>query len=166
MRVMAVRRAGPDAELARELGIDRLVGFDELDSLLPLAEVVSLHLPLVPETHGLLTRERMLLMPSDSIVVNVSRGGLIDESGLLEVLESGHLAGAGLDVLVGEPMDPEDPLLRNPRVVVTPHIAGQTNETSMRRARFAAANVNRVAMGQQPLSCIPPPRMKLKHTTQ
>jgi glyoxylate reductase len=154
MKVVAVRRSGADDALATELGLDYLAGLEELDELLPAADVVSLHVPLAPDTRGLLSAARLQMMPRGSIVVNVSRGGLIDEAGLLKELESGRLAGAGLDVLVREPMDPSDPLLRHPRVVVTPHIAGQTAETSLRRARFAAANVERVAAGLVPLSPI------------
>jgi glyoxylate reductase len=154
MHVIGVRRAGADPAFAQELGLEQLARFDELDSLLPRADVVSLHVPLTADTRHLLSRKRFFLMRPGSIVVNVSRGGLIDELGLIDALRSGNLAGAGLDVLASEPVDLTHPLLGHPRVILTPHIAGATEETSLRRARFVAENLDRIATGQNPQALI------------
>jgi phosphoglycerate dehydrogenase-like enzyme len=154
MTVTAVRRKGADPALAAELGLSALAGLDQLDELLRAADVVSLHVPLVPETARILGAERIRLLKPGAVLVNVSRGGLIDEPALLAALDSGAIAGAGLDVLAREPFDPADPLLNHPRVVATPHIAGQTFETSRNRARFAVANVERVLAGEPASSVI------------
>ncbi|NJC72951.1 hypothetical protein HC031_25005 [Planosporangium thailandense] len=154
MRVICVRRAGPDDRLAKKLGLARLTGLDELDETLPMADVVSLHIPLTGDTENILDRRRMALMRPGAVIVNVSRGGLLDEPALAELVRAGHLGGAGLDVLAKEPPDPGNPLLDLPQVVVTPHVAGLTDRTSKRRALFCARNISRVGAGREPLSRI------------
>jgi D-3-phosphoglycerate dehydrogenase / 2-oxoglutarate reductase len=152
MRVVAVRRGGVDPALAKELGLAGSGRFEDLDMFLPDADVVSLHVPLAPGTEHLLNRNRLFAMKPGAIVVNVSRGGLIDEAALVDALEAGHLGGAGLDVLAREPVDPRDPLLGMRNVLVTPHVAGLTEETAIERGRFAAANIDRVAAGLEPFN--------------
>lgn len=95
-----------------------------LDDLIAWADVVSLHVPLTPETRNLLDRRRIGMMRAGAVVVNTARGGLIDESALIEAIEDGRLRGAGLDVTGTEPPDPDSPLLASHRVIVTPHIGG------------------------------------------
>jgi phosphoglycerate dehydrogenase-like enzyme len=124
---------------------------DQLDAAVAQAGVVSLHIPYEPETRHILSRERLRLLPPGSIVVNVSRGGLIDEPALGEMVRSGYLLGAGLDTVEGEPAGPDHPLRGVPQVLITPHVAGATYETSRRRARFATHNISRVGWGLAPL---------------
>ena len=81
----------------------------------------------------MLTRELMAAMPRGAVVVNVSRGGLIDEAALADLVRSGHLYGAGIDTADGEPAPPDHVLRGVPNVVITPHVAGATMETSRRR---------------------------------
>jgi D-3-phosphoglycerate dehydrogenase len=129
-------------------------GSDELDRAISQADVISLHVPLDPETRLMLSRERLQSMRQDSIVINVSRAGLIDEDALADEIRSGHLLGAGLDVVVGEPASADNPLRRLPNVVITPHMAGNTDITYRRRGRFSAINISRVGRGLEPLSRI------------
>jgi glycerate dehydrogenase len=94
-----------------------------LEELLRTADVVSLHCPLTPETDKLINAERLKLIKPTAFLINTSRGGLIDEPALAEALNSGRLAGAGLDVLSVEPPPPDNPLLNAKNCCITPHIA-------------------------------------------
>ena len=95
---------------------------------------MSIHVPLSPETRGLIGKSEMALMKPTAIIINTSRGGVIKEMDLVEALRSGVIAAAGLDVLESEPPDPNDPLLRLDNAIVTPHIAGPTLESIPKRA--------------------------------
>jgi len=151
MRVHAVTRGGADPVLQRRFGLASLRGMDALDDALALADVVSLHVPLTVETRGILDARRLRLIRPGGVVVNVSRGGLIDEPALAQAVRDGHLFGAGLDVVDGEPAPPDHPLRDVPGIVIVPHVAGATDATAHRRARFAALNVSRLAYGLEPL---------------
>ncbi|TXS89514.1 hydroxyacid dehydrogenase [Parahaliea maris] len=112
----------------------------ELEELLARADVVSLHLPLTPDTGHLLDSRRIGLMKPGAILVNTARGGLVDEGALLSALQAGHLAGAGLDVFAEEPVAADHPLLALDNVVVAPHLAWLTRETFSRSISLAARN--------------------------
>jgi phosphoglycerate dehydrogenase-like enzyme len=131
------------AEAEQMLGV-HYVGFDEL---LRGSDVVSLHVPLAPSTRVLIGSRELGLMKSGAVLVNTSRGAVVDRSALFSALASGALAGAGLDVL-----DPEssDPLLQLPNVVFTPHNAGQAEEVWPRIVQTCFANIERVARGEPP----------------
>ncbi len=118
-----------------------------LDELLAEADIVSLHLPLVPETRHIINAGALARMKPGAILINTGRGGLVDQSALVEALASGHLAGAGLDVFDTEPPAAGDPLLVLPNVVVTPHIAWLTTGTFDRSFALAAENCRRIASG-------------------
>jgi phosphoglycerate dehydrogenase-like enzyme len=105
-------------------GFQRIAGFDALDAELPAADVLVLTAPLTPETRGLLTRERIAMLPAGAIVSNIGRGALIDEEALAAALVSGHLRGAALDVFQREPLASDSPLWHLPQVLLTPHVAG------------------------------------------
>ncbi len=96
-----------------------------LDELLAASQVVSLHAPLTSETRGLLDRRRIGLLPHGAVLINTARGGLIDESALIEALDSGRLGAVGLDVFEPEPLMPDSPLLGRTDVVATPHLAAR-----------------------------------------
>jgi len=116
-----------DPGVASRLGVELLA----LDDLLPRADVITLHTPLTDSTRNLLSAERIARMKSGALLVNCARGGLIDEEALLAALDSGHLAGAALDVFAEEP--PKDfALMRHPKVVASPHIGAQTEEAQER----------------------------------
>jgi phosphoglycerate dehydrogenase-like enzyme len=95
----------------------------ERKALLATADVLSLHLPLTPQTRHLIDGTALALMRPGAFLVNVSRGGLVEPRALLAALDGGHLAGAALDVFEAEPPRPDDPLLHHPRTLVTPHVA-------------------------------------------
>lgn len=123
-------------------------GWRPLDELLATADVVSLHVPLTEETAGLLDRRRLGLFRPGAVLVNTARGGVIDQEALVEVLSSGRLAAAGLDVFAVEPLEGADPLLRLDNVVLMPHVAWQTTETMARCLDVAFDNVRRLAAGK------------------
>jgi phosphoglycerate dehydrogenase-like enzyme len=151
MRVVATDLEAVDAETMARWGADEVLPADQLDTLLPEADVVSLHLHLNAQTRHTLDARRIALMPAGSMVVNVARGALVDEVALVDAVARGHLAGAGIDVFSVEPPPPDDRLLTTPGIICTPHIAGVTDGTARRRALGAAANVERVAEGLEPL---------------
>jgi D-3-phosphoglycerate dehydrogenase len=98
-------------------------GTESLDELLEQADVLSLHVPLTEETRSVIGRRELALLPREAVVLNTSRGGLVDEAALAEALAAGRLRGAGLDVLVHEPPGADHPLRSAPGVVLTPHAA-------------------------------------------
>lgn len=129
-------------------------GLESLDRLLVSSDVVSLHLPLTPQTRHVLDSRALSKLKPTALVINVARGALIEQQALVEALSDGRLGGAGLDVYEQEPLPVDDPLTQLENVVLTPHIAGLTRQTSKRRARFAAENVLSVLEGGQPVNGI------------
>ncbi len=109
---------------AHEMHLERVV----LDELLQRSDFITLHAALTPKTRGMINRHVIAKMKPGVRIVNAARGGLIDEAALVEALESGHVAGAALDVLTKEPPDFDNPLLHMDNVVVTPHLAASTDE--------------------------------------
>lgn len=116
-----------------------------LDALLAEADIVSLHLPLTPETASLIDARALARMRPGAILINTARGGLVDQAALTEALSDGRLAGAGLDVFVHEPHDASERLFALPNVVLTPHIAWLTTGTFDRSFALAAENCRRLA---------------------
>lgn len=127
-----------------ELGIPRR----ELPALLAEADIVSLHLPLVPETERLIDGAAIARMKPGAILVNTARGGLVDEAALVAALQGGHLRAAGLDVFADEPLAPDNPLLALDNVVLTPHVAWLTPETLDRSLAVAVENMRRLRDGR------------------
>lgn len=105
------------------------------------SDVISLHCPLTLQTERLVNRERLALMKPSAFLINTSRGPLVDEQALAEALNSGGIAGAGLDVLATEPVEPDNPLLRAKNCVITPHIAWATKAARERLLRAVVENV-------------------------
>lgn len=132
----------------RELDVRRV----DLDELFRTSDILTCHTPLTPETRHIVSRERIALMKPTAVIINTSRGPVVDETALIEALRQGKIAGAGLDVFEQEPVDPDNPLLRMDNVVVTAHIAGTTWDTWFRRAEFAYQNMMRVWNGEPPLA--------------
>ncbi len=119
-----------------------------LTALLAEADILSLHVPLTTETEHLLDRRRLHRVKPGAVLINTARGALVDEEALLEALESGRLAGAGLDVFATEPLPAHHPLLHRDDVVVSPHVAWLTAETLERSLAVAAENCRRLAAGE------------------
>ncbi len=131
-----------------------------LDRLLREADVVSLHLPLNRDSDGLIGAARLAQMKPGALLINASRGRIVDESALVAALESGHLGGAALDVFENEPqVHPALLAMRN--VVLTPHIGGGTRESRLRARLHCVNDVARVLAGQRPLSALNEPAVVL-----
>lgn len=122
--------------------------FVSLDALLRTADVVSLHVPLTADTERMIDAAALAAMKPGAVLVNTARGGLVDEAALVAALRSGKLSGAGLDVFAEEPVDPANPLLALPNVVVAPHMAWLTPETLERSLAAAFENCRRLAAGE------------------
>lgn len=135
-----------DAAFDREHGIRRL----SLDELVRTSDVISLHVPLTDATRGMVNRDFLARMRPGSFLVNTSRGGLVVEADLRDALVSGHLAGAGLDVLNHEPPEPGNPLLGLPNVVISPHIAGTDLQSMREMAEMAAETIVQLHRNQFP----------------
>ena len=145
-RILGVRRnSAKPAD-----GVDEMYAIAELDSLLPLADVVAMVLPRSAETDGLMDRRRLLMMQADAVLRNAGRGTAVDCAALAEVLSAGHLWAAGLDVTDPEPLPPDHPLWAVPNVLLTPHVAGGTNlEATVRNiAAIALDNLGRYLAGE------------------
>lgn len=119
----------------------------DLEALLPRADFVSLHVPLTEASRHLINAERLAAMRPSAFLVNCARGGLVDEAALLQALDAGSLAGAGLDVFFREPAGPDDPLPRHPRVVATPHLGASTVEAQVNVASQVSQDVLAVLLG-------------------
>jgi len=124
-----------------EKELDLPVQWLEVGELFEQADVVSLHCPLTEATQGLVNAERLASMKPSAFLINTGRGPLIDESALADALANGTIAGAGLDVLSSEPPSADNPLLRAPNCIITPHIAWATVASRRRLLRIAADNV-------------------------
>jgi len=134
MRVLA---HDPHLAGAPEEGVERI---DRLDDALARAEVLSLHLPLLPTTRGLIGADALARLPRGAIVVNAARGGILDEDALLLAVRSGHLHGAGLDTFEREPLPADSPLLGEPRIALSPHSAALTAEALLRMGLATVRN--------------------------
>jgi len=148
IRYTKPRRATPEEE--RPTG----AAYRTFDELLGESDIVSLHVPLGPQTRGMIDARALGLMRPGGWLVNTARGALVDEGALVAAISSGRLAGAGLDVFEHEPVDPQSALLRLSNVALTPHIAGATRDTWARRMATAWGNVARVESGAAPVSRI------------
>lgn len=144
-----VRRLSPEDEAA--LG----VSYRPLEEIITTCDVISLHLPLLPETRGVIGKDNLARMRPDAIVINTARGELVDEQALYDALKAEKIAGAGLDVLSKEPPPADLPLFSLDNVTITPHTAGPTWESWPRRFANSFANIDRVARGEKPLWVIP-----------
>ena len=127
-----------------------------LDALLAEADFVTLHTPLLPETHHMIGERELRLMKRGAYLINVSRGPVVDEAALIRALEDGHIAGAGLDVFDPEPPHPDNPLLRMSNVVVTPHLASNTDQGSWRSSQSVVDQVLQLIAGERPTFLIDP----------
>jgi D-3-phosphoglycerate dehydrogenase len=140
---------GYDPQLSNDEIAKRGAQPADLDTVLRRADVLTLHVPLTPETRGMISAEKLGQMKRGAYIVCTARGNLIDETALLAALESGQIAGAALDVFATEPVT-DSPLVKHPKVVCTPHVAAQTAEAQERAARDIAEEILTVLKGETP----------------
>ena len=128
---------------------DGIAPAPNLATLLAHSDVLSLHCPYTPQTHHIIDAAALAAMPPASYLVNTARGGLVDEAALAAALDSGHLAGAALDVFETEPPPPDYPLRRHPRILATPHVSGVTDGSLVNMGLMAAECIAACLTGQQ-----------------
>ena len=127
-----------------------------LDELLATSDFISLHAPLVPATRNLIGREALKAIKPGCVLVNTSRGGLVDPDAVLEALEAGRLGGCGLDVYPSEPPDLQHPLFRHPRFIPTPHAAFYSEESVANLQHTSAGQVRDCLTGRIPAPIVNP----------
>jgi glyoxylate reductase len=151
MRVLATsrtRKPAGDAEGVEQVG---------LEVLLSESDFVSVHVPLTPETRGLMGAENLRRMKPTATLINTARGPVVDQDALVDALRAGVIAGAALDVTEPEPLPLEHPLFELPNVIITPHIASASVATRSRMAEMAAANIIAVLGGEIPPNAVVTP---------
>ena len=126
------------------------------DDLLRESDIVSMHVPLTRRTRGMMSDREFAMMKPTAFLINACRGPVVDEAALYRALKDGQISAAGLDVLEEEPTPAENPLLDLDNVIVTPHMAGQSQETNLRAAAFAYGNIMRVLSGGTAESLVTP----------
>lgn len=151
MRLLYTGR-GEAPEVDPETGAERR----DLDALLAESDFVSLHVPLTDETRGMIGARELALMRPEAVLINTARGAVVQQDALVEALERGTIWAAGLDVTDPEPLPADHPILRHPRVIVTPHIASASTQTRSKMAELAARNALAVLNGEPPLRCLNP----------
>ena len=127
-----------------------------LEELLSQSDVVSIHLCQTPQTKGLFCAKTFRQMKEGAYLLNTSRGGIVVEADLIDVLESGHLVGAALDVFAEEPVDPRNPLLTMDNVLLSPHLAGDTTTTMIEATRMNVAQITDLFAGSKPSHMLNP----------
>ncbi len=137
-----------DSALPREVGIELV----SLEELLQRADYVSLHPPLTTETRHLIGERELGMMKPSAIVINTSRGPVVDEAALIKALQQGRIAGAGLDVFQKEPLPPESELWELPNVTISPHVSARSEMRDTRMTELFCENLNRYLSGQSLLN--------------
>ncbi|NEU31813.1 3-phosphoglycerate dehydrogenase [bacterium LRH843] len=130
------------------------VKYASLEEVIRKSDIISLHVPLLPETKGLIGEKELNMMKRDAIIINVARGGVIDENALYHALKSDTIAGAGIDVWKNEPAETDHPLFTLENVIASPHIAAGTRDTLIRVLQGAFENIKRVDLGDPPRNII------------
>jgi len=121
-----------------------------MEEVLKTSDMISLHIPLLPDTKGIIGMKELQMMKSSAILINVSRGGIVEEEALYHALNDRVIAGAGIDVWESEPTNPDNPLLTLEQVIATPHIGAGTKDTLDRVLQIAFGNMVKVEQGEHP----------------
>ena len=143
MRVVGTRRSGEPVE-----GVDRVVGPEGSLELLADADYLVILLPLTPETRGFVDAGILDALPEHAVVVNLARGGIVDEAALIKRLENGRLRGAAFDVFEREPLPEDDPIWSAPNTILTPHISGWFPGYAEKLAEIFTENLGRLERGE------------------
>ena len=128
--------------------IEYYFGHDQLSGFLSQTEILINVLPLTEKTKNILTKTELAYLPKGSFIINIGRGGIINENDLISILDTGHIAATALDVFAEEPLPENNSLWAHPSVYVTPHIAGQSNPGSA--AKTIAENIRLIEKGESP----------------
>lgn len=147
MRVQTIRR---QQFIPEDLNIELV----DLETLLRESDFISLNVALNKETHHMIGKRELTLMKKSALLINTSRGAVIDEDALYQTLLDNGIAGAGIDVFSEEPLPPDEPIRRLDNVILTPHTAASTQEAQKNRYRFFAKNALRVYNGEEPLNIV------------
>lgn len=150
MRVLATRRGGTEGPE----GVEVFSGADALHRILPRSDYLVLAVPQTRDTAGLVGARELAMLPEGAVVVNVARGGVMDEDALIGALRGGRLRGAGLDVFTQEPLPAESPLWGLPNVLVLPHVSGASHRFWRRQADLIIENLRRYAAGEPLLNTV------------
>jgi D-3-phosphoglycerate dehydrogenase len=144
MRVLAVdAEPGPSGD-----GVQQVWPLDRLDELCRESDVLVISAPMTPTSRGMIGAQQIRQMKRGSYVLQVSRGGIVDEAALVDALEDGHLAGAGLDVTATEPLPVGDPLWTAPNLVITPHTSASSQLTTELHWTILSENLGRFQRGE------------------
>jgi D-3-phosphoglycerate dehydrogenase len=152
----AAKVIGYDPYVPTSMHIDGVEIKGSFEEVIREADMVSIHVPLTKETKNLFNTQTLSQMKKGSLIVNVSRGGIVNEDDLYDMLKMGHIGGAGLDVFVSEPPNHQHLLFSLPNVVVTPHNAGMTDESVIRMSTMLASDVIRALNGEMPQNPVNP----------
>jgi phosphoglycerate dehydrogenase-like enzyme len=144
MRVLGVRRSATKLEA----GVERMVGPEQLLDVLPQTDFVVLAVPFTPQTRGVIGETALRAMKPSAYLINIGRGGLVDEPALIRALQAGRLAGAGLDVFETEPLPPASPLWAMENVIITAHYAGASPHYTERWLTIFWENLARYCRGE------------------
>lgn len=147
-------------DIVRKPGLETSLGVEcvDLDALLRGSDIISLHVPLQPSTRQMIGRRELELMKPSALLINTSRGAVVDQNALVKALEGGLIKGAALDVFEEEPLPLGDPLASMKNVVLTPHIGSATVETRRKMAEVCAENVKAFLEGRAPPNLVPEQR--------
>ena len=160
MRILYVD-AIPRPEIEAETGARRV----DLDTLLRGSDFVTLHVPLLPETRGMIGATQLAMMKPDAVLINTSRGPVVDQRALAAALQQGRPGMAALDVTDPEPVALDDPLLALPNVIIAPHIASGSRATRERMAAMSVDNLLAGLRGERPPNCVNPEALGLRGRT-
>lgn len=152
MRVIANRRSATQLKRARY--VDKLLPAEQLNQLLSESDYVVVATPLTPETRGLIGEKELRSMKPSAYIINIARGGIVDEEALIRALEEKRIAGAGLDVVATEPLPPESPLWDFDNVILSPHVAGGMEDYMERATEVFCENLKRYLNGKKLLNVI------------
>ncbi len=152
MRVVANRRSATQSKRARY--VDMLLPAGQLNELISESDYVVVATPLTPETRGLIGEKELRAMKPSAYIINIGRGGLVDEEALIRALNENRIAGAGLDVVATEPLPPESPLWDFDNVILSPHVAGGMEDYMERATEVFCENLSRYLSGKKLLNVI------------
>lgn len=157
MKVLYYDEIRRSEEEERQLGVEYV---SELARLLSGADFISIHVPLLPQTHHLIGAAEFAMMKPTAVFINTSRGPIVDQKALYEALKSGQIFAAAIDVTEVEPISPDDPLLALDNVIITPHIGSASFTTRKSMALMAAENLLAGLHGETPPNCVNPEALR------